>query len=204
MQTENKVLMEQAREALKGKWKLAVGTYFLYMLMLGVMQAVPAVGPLVSLVVSGPLMLGMTLFSISISRNKEAKLEQLFEGFKRFSKALAAYLLMVIFTLLWMLLLVVPGIIAAISYSQLFFILAEDESISAGDALKKSKKMMYGYKWKFFCLVWRFFGWGLLSALTLGIGLFWLIPYIQVSMAKFYDDILNKPITPTPAQQGAV
>lgn len=49
--------------------------------------------------------------------------------------------------------------------------------------------MMKGNKWKLFCLGWRFFGWMLLCMLTLGIGFLWLVPYIKVSFAQFYDDI---------------
>lgn len=49
--------------------------------------------------------------------------------------------------------------------------------------------MMDGYKLKLFRLVLRFLGLGLLCILTLGIGFFWLIPYTQVCMAKFYDDV---------------
>ncbi|MFP4418460.1 MAG: DUF975 family protein, partial [Chitinispirillaceae bacterium] len=57
------------------------------------------------------------------------------------------------------------------------------------DALKRSKEMMYGHKMDFFMLVLSFIGWALLSALTLGIGFLWLTPYIQVSVALFYQDI---------------
>ena len=63
------------------------------------------------------------------------------------------------------------------------------------DAIDKSKKMMDGYKWKYFCLVLRFLGWALLCILTLGIGFLWLIPYMQVSMAKFYDDVKANTLT---------
>jgi uncharacterized membrane protein len=49
--------------------------------------------------------------------------------------------------------------------------------------------MMDGYKWKYFCLGLRFIGWALLCVLTLGIGFLWLSPYIQVSYAKFYEDL---------------
>jgi uncharacterized membrane protein len=196
MLKENVVLMKEAREALVGKWGLAVGTFFIYILITTILNKFRNVGPLISLIVDGPLMLGLAMFSLSLSRKQEAKLEQLFEGFKRFSKSLVAYLLVVIFTILWALLLIVPGIIAAISYSQTFFILVDDESIGAGDAIKKSKKMMYGYKWKYFYLCCRFIGWFLLSILTLGIGLLWLLPYIHVTMAKFYDDLKENPISP--------
>jgi len=68
------------------------------------------------------------------------------------------------------LLLIVPGIIAAISYSMTFFILVEDNSIGVNEARKKSVKMMDGYKWKYFRLGLRFFLLALLCILTLGIG----------------------------------
>lgn len=189
MKKENAVLMKEAREALSGKWGLAVGAYFMYTLVSCVANAFPKVGGLVSLVISGPLTLGMVIFSLAISRKQNPNFDQVFSGFSRFGTALATYLLVILFTVLWSLLLIIPGIIAAISYSMTFFILAEDNTISPGDAIKKSKKMMYGYKWKFFTLELRFIGWALLSILTLGIGFLWLIPYIQVSVAKFYDDI---------------
>jgi uncharacterized membrane protein len=189
MATPNKILMKQARESLAGKWGLVIGIFFLYVLITVVAGSIHGAGPMVSLLVSGPMAVGISFFALNISRNKKAELEQIFVGFNKFGKALVAYLFVALFTLLWMLLLIVPGIIAAISYSQTFFILADDENISGREAVKKSKKMMYGYKWKYFCLELRFLGWFLLSVLTLGIGLLWLIPYIQISKAKFYEDI---------------
>jgi len=187
--TSNADLMRQARESLAGKWGLAIGTSVVYFLISGVAQSVKGVGPFIGLLIAGPLALGMALFWLSISRNKDAQLEQLFHGFRGFGRSLAAYLLVFLFTFLWSLLLFIPGIVAGLRYSQTFFILADDESIGAKAAIDKSKKIMYGYKWKYFCLQWRFIGWILLSILTLGIGLLWLIPYIQVTSAKFYDSL---------------
>ena len=129
------------------------------------------------------------MFSLSLSRNENARLEQIFEGFRNYGTVLGACLLMVVFIILWALLLIIPGIIAAIAYSQTFYILAEDDTIGSMDALRKSKEMMDGYKWKYFCLGLRFIGWVLLCVLTLGIGFLWLSPYIQVSYAKFYEDL---------------
>lgn len=195
MKTENVVLMRMAKESLKGKWGLAVGTYFVYLVILGAIQMIPKAGPIISLLITGPMVLGIATFSLSLSRNQEAKLEQIFTGFKVYGRALGTYLLMVLFILLWMLLLIIPGIIAALSYSMTFYILSDDNTIDANAAIDKSKKMMDGYKWKYFCLILRFLGWALLCVLTLGIGFLWLIPYIQVTMAKFYDDIKGNPVT---------
>ena len=74
----------------------------------------------------------------------------------------------------------------------LFLILSEKKEIKPLEALRESKKIMKGNKWKLFCLSWRFFGWALLCILTCGIGFFWLMPYMNVSFAKFYEDIKNK------------
>ncbi len=194
MVKENRELTSQAREALSGKWGLAVGVFFVYMLIIGGIQVIPFAGSVAALILGGPLMLGIAVFSLTISRKQDARFEQLFDGFQNFATALVAYILMVIFVFLWMLLLIIPGIIAAFAYSQVFYILAEDSSIGAMDALKKSKEMMYGYKWKYFCLALRFIGWAILCTLTLGIGYLWLAPYMQVSFANFYEDIKDKPI----------
>jgi uncharacterized membrane protein len=70
-----------------------------------------------------------------------------------------------------------------------YYIIAEDNSVGAMEAIDRSKKMMDGYKWKYFRLLLRFFGLSLLCILTLGIGFLWLIPYFHVTNAKFYDDI---------------
>lgn len=185
MITKNVDLMRMARKSLKGKWGLAVGTFFVFMLILSVVSIIP----FASIIVVAPFSLGIVIFSLAISRNEEAKLDLIFQGFNKFGTSLGAYWLMFLFILLWTLLLIIPGIIAALSYSMTFYIIADEDSITAMDAITKSKKMMNGYKWKYFCLGLRFFGWALLCFLTFGIGFLWLFPYIQVSVAKFYEDV---------------
>src|SRR3989344_624682 len=185
----NKTLMTQARESLRGKWQLAVGVWCIYALITILAGDVEGMGPVLQVLRDGPLFLGLSVFALAISRDKEASISQLFTGFNDFIRTLVAYLLMGIFILLWALLLIVPGIIAALAYSQTFFILAEDKSIPARDAIKKSKAMMYGHKKKLFYLTLRFFGWFLLCLITLGIGFFWFLPYIYVTMAKFYEEV---------------
>ena len=191
MVKENKELMAEARESLSGNWGLAIATFLVYGIIISIFQVIPTVGSVLALFIAGPVLVGVSMFSLSLSRGENARLEQIFEGFKNYGTVLGAYLLMVLFIFLWMLLLIIPGIIAAIAYSQTFYILAEDDTIGSMDALKKSKEMMDGYKWKYFCLGLRFIGWALLCILTLGIGFLWLSPYIQISYAKFYEDLKN-------------
>jgi uncharacterized membrane protein len=58
--------------------------------------------------------------------------------------------------------------------------------------LARSKELMHGNKWRLYCLHLSFIGWALLSLLTLGIGVLWLVPYQQASVAAFYRDIAQK------------
>ena len=195
METENVVLMRQARETLNGKWGLAIGTFVVYFILMVGIQMIPIAGIIISLLIGGPMALGIASFSLSLSRNEDAKFNQIFGGFNKLGVSLGAYWLMILFTILWSLLLIVPGIIAAISYSMTFYIIADDDSIGVMEAIDKSKKMMNGHKLKYFYMGLRFFGLSLLCILTLGIGFLWLFPYMQVSLAKFYDDINGSQIT---------
>lgn len=185
MTTTNKLLMTNARQSLSGKWKLAVGTNLLF-------NVINSLANEAVLIIGGPLQLGISIFSLKLARNKKADLEQLFDGFKDFVNSLLAYLLVIAFVLLWSLLLLIPGLIAALAYSQTFFILADNKGMTGGDAIRKSKALMNGHKWRLFCLHFRFIGWFLLSLLTLGIGFLWLAPYYNVTLAHFYDDLVKQ------------
>ena len=190
--TENRILMAQARDALGGKWGLAIGTFFVYLVITVPVSLIPFIGWIISILIGGSMSIGIAIFSLSVDRKQDAQLGQIFEGFQKFNIGLGAYLLIAVFVILWMLLLIIPGIIAALSYSMTYFIIAENDSIGSLDAITKSKEMMLGNKWKLFCLGFRFIGWALLCILTLGIGFLWLYPYMMVSFAQFYDDIKSK------------
>jgi len=198
--TKNAVLMRMARESLKGKWGLAIVGGIVFGIFEVILNFIPYIGPIANLIIAGPLILGYIIFNLSLSRNQNAKIEQIFQGFNRFKIALEAFLTIVIFTFLWTLLFIVPGIIAGLSYRMTFYIIADDNSISASEAIEKSKKMMMGYKGKLFLMFLTFAGLGLLCLLTLGIGFIWLFPYASISVAKFYDDIKgNQLVTQKPS-----
>ncbi|MEE2987993.1 MAG: DUF975 family protein [Verrucomicrobiota bacterium] len=187
--TENKVLMANARDSLKEVWGQAVGALIVYILVFIVIGLFPIIGQIAVYIIAGPLMVGGARFTLAVSRKETPRIGQLFSGFDRFGSHLAAYFLQGLFIALWTLLLIVPGIIATLSYSMTYFIIAEDSSIGASEAITKSKKMMKGNKWKLSCLSFRFTGWFLLGMLSFGIGFLWIGPYIYVSLAKFYDDL---------------
>ena len=98
-------------------------------------------------------------------------------------------LLMRIFISLWSLLFIIPGIVKVFSYAMTPYILEENPELSANDAINRSRAMMRGHKFDLFWLWLSFIGWAVLSICTLGIGLFWLAPYMETSVAAFYEDV---------------
>lgn len=99
------------------------------------------------------------------------------------------YLLSKIFVSLWSLLLIVPGIIKSLSYAMTCYILVDKPELSANQAISLSKDMMRGHKFDLFYLYLSFIGWIILCVFTLGIGLLWLLPYMQTAEASFYLDV---------------
>lgn len=193
--TENVDLMQLARHSLQGNWGIAIGACLIYAVITNGLSAIPFIGPVFMLVVSGPLHLGLLLIFLTMIRgHEEPDINQLFKGFHYFLTAIAAYLLVTLFTLLWSLLFIIPGIIASLSYAMTFYIIADNPEIHARDAIAKSRAMMYGRRWKLFCLSLRFFGWFLLGAATCGIAFLFVIPYWNAAIAHFYEDIRDAPI----------
>lgn len=212
----NKELMAEARRVLSGNWGMGVVGYVLYFILVmsitlftyaalffvavtsavgggntqAAIETVSLVANLVEWVLSGAFIVGFSSYYLVIAQEGKARLECLFTGFKRFWTSFGAYFLSTLFILLWTLLFIVPGIVAAFSYAMVYFIVADDEDAGPLEAIRRSKEIMTGNKWKFFCLNCRFIGWGLLAAFfTVGIGFLWLVPYMQTAYAKFYEDV---------------
>lgn len=192
---KNSILMKSARTALVGKWDVAVFAFIIYLFIIyAIEKAFDNLGleGLGSLLFEGVFSVGFAFFYLSVARNQPLNVDMMFKGFSRFGTALLASLLAMIFIILWSLLLIIPGVVALLSFSMVYFIIADNPTISAYDALKLSKKMMYGHKWKYFRLILRFTGWFILSILTVGIGFLFLVPYFQTANAEFYEDIKSK------------
>jgi len=191
MTMSNRDIMMNARSQLRGKWGSPILAGLIYFLIITIAGSIPVIGWAIGFIIGGPVAFGLAYYFLSFSRNRNPALEDLFKGFSIFPNTFVAYILIVIFVVLWSLLLIVPGIIAAISYSMTFYIMTDNPEISGQDAIRKSKELMYGNKYKYFCFLCRFIGWFLLCILSLGIGFLWLIPYFNVSNAKFYEYLIN-------------
>ena len=185
----NADIRAEARDLLRGSWGLLVLVWLIKGGIASLTSAGRGYGSIVSLILTGPLDLGIAEIFLQLHRRQGFNLENMFSGFKDFSRALVAQLLISIYVFLWSLLLIVPGIIAAISYSMTFFILRENPDLEVQEAMRQSQALMNGHKTEFFMLMLSFFGWALLSLLTFGVGFLFLSSYMEMSKAIFYQRI---------------
>ncbi|RKN80619.1 DUF975 family protein [Paenibacillus ginsengarvi] len=185
-------LRATARKSLSGNWLPAIGITLLFAIIIGVLSYIPYIGGIAVLIVGGPLTLGLVTYYLKLVRGGKPGVELLFGSFDRFAPAFLVYLLVQIFVFLWSLLLIVPGIIAALRYSQSFYILQENPNIEPMEAIRQSKEMMVGHKGRLFVLYLTFIGWAILAAIPFGLGFIWLQPYIMTTQAAFYEDLKGR------------
>lgn len=186
-----------ARQHLGGKWTggcwsqfaVIMLVYFLINIVVSALSYI-YIGWVVDLVISGSIALGIAEISLRVVRADDMRTEDFFSGFKNFGSAFVLNLVNTIFIFLWSLLLIIPGIIKSYSYSMSFFILRDNPQMPASSARRASMEMMRGNKWRLFCLRFSFIGWFLLSILTFGILLLWVVPYELTSEVEFYQSLL--------------
>ena len=178
---------------LQGNWGTAIGIAVLFMLVSGAVAGVPGLGALVSIAVTGPLTVGLYVSFLKLQRGAKPEIGDLFSGFNDFLNGFVLYLLNEIFTFLWSLLFIVPGIIKSLSYSMSYYVLAENPGMDQDAARRRSMELMEGNKWRLFCLRFSFIGWVLLSGLTGGILLIMVVPYMQAADAEFYRSLVRVP-----------
>lgn len=82
---------------------------------------------------------------------------------------------------------IIGGIIKSFSYMLVPFIMAENPSIKACDAITLSRRMMKGHKWECFVAMLSFLGWDLLSFITFGlVGVLYTNGYKAAFWAEYY------------------
>ena len=138
--------------------------------------------------VSGSIMVGISSYTMSIAKGEGIYFKRLFGHFNSL-KPFLAFLIYTSSVLVGLILLIVPGVILALLFSQVFFVLANDSDIGVRDAFKKSKHMMSDRKMQFFLLQLRFLLYFLLGVFTLGIWWIWLLPKYYVAIALFFLEL---------------
>jgi len=158
---------------------------------LGEGDAVELLTSVISVVISALLYFGYKSFFLKISRGEDVKFNELFKRTDLFLVYIGLSFLTGLFISLWSLLFIIPGIIAFFSYQMIYYIALDNPNMGIMEIIKKSKTMMKGYKWQYFVLILSFIGWEILSLFTLGILNLWLMPYMEVTFANFYNKIRN-------------
>jgi uncharacterized membrane protein len=221
-------LKSQALAKLKGHWFFGCGvwlTFFVIMFSLFFVVALLiaimglGIGEILSwsvdlsiqIVISPLLTIGVAWTFLEFVRNGDTNLSSVFEPFSKCCfKMVGAYWLLSLYVMLWMLLLIIPGLVKSLAYSQTFYILKDNPQLSANQAIGYSKKLMNGHKveylvlllsfWGWFILIivasalstvllLSFFGWFILSICTIGIGIIGLASYVATTCAVFYDNL---------------
>lgn len=200
---DTKQIKQTGWDKLSGKWTPACVAFLLYILVTLIISAPTflfekdsageAAWTWISNVLTWILDIGLAAYFLDLVLEKPLFYKRLFYGYSRgFLFAINVFvtqLLMGIFIFLWCLLLIIPGIMRAYSYSLILFILVDHPEYSPLEAIRKSKEMMYGHRMELFVLNLRFIPWALLGIITLGIGFIWVVPYVMSAFSEFYQQI---------------
>lgn len=198
----NSDLRAAGRASLSGRWTEAAMLTFVYLLITGLFSATfvgaanlwkQGSGSVFSLLLL-PLVWGYAMTFLANYRHEDDDpfdIGHLFDGYHggQFLRIFTTFLLMYVYVMLWSLLFIIPGIIKGLSYAMTPFILRDRPDLKNNAAIELSMDMMQGHKADLFWLCLSFIGWIILSCLTLGIGFFWLQPYMSASMAAFYESL---------------
>lgn len=188
-----------AREQLGGQlfgntWIYGVLIALIYSAVFSLLSAT-GFGIIIAFLVEGFLTVGISVIYLKLAHgSREVDFNDLFAAKDRIGNALLLGLMKNLFTALWTLLFVVPGIIKAYAYSQAYYLSAEHDNWDWKMCLDESQKMMRGNKWRLFCLDLSFIGWWIVGALCLGVGTLWVMPYCTAARTNFHEDLLMTPV----------
>lgn len=143
----------------------------------------------VHFILGGTINLGYTRFLLDQHDGKELEFKTLFSQFDRFGQGFLQKFLRGLYSFLWGLLFIIPGIVKSYSYAMTPYILTDHPDMTANEAITASRQLMDGHKMELFLLQLSFIGWMILNIFTLGIGSLWLHPYMQATEAAFYRSL---------------
>ena len=153
------------------------------------------------LILAGPFSIGLASYFLNLIRKDKSDDDfvALLDGFKNdVGTNIISGLLVQVYTFLWALLFIIPGIVKSYSYSMTFYIRIDHPEYTASQAIEESRKMMYGHKARLFFLDLSFIGWIIVGTMCCGIGMLWVTPYMEASRAHFYEELKSKQIEVLP------
>ena len=158
----------------------------------GAATVVPGLG---ALLIFGAIEYGSARLFLDQARSgSPMEIGTLFSGFSSdFGELFLLGFLTSLFTALWALLFVIPGIVKAYSWSLIYYIKLDHPEYGWRECMKESAAMMRGYKMKLFLLDLSFIGWYIVGSLCLGVGTLWVVPYHTATHAQFYVERCKEP-----------
>lgn len=192
-------IKEKAKETIKGKiWTFIAPVLLILVitsLIIGIVNVIfgesSSIANMIKVILEIallPITIGLTSYYVKIVRGKAFEFSEIFNWYNLFWPIFVMFFLIGLFTTLWSLLFIIPGIIAAISYKMAPYIFVDGEHDGA-TCIKKSKELMNGYKADYFLFQLSFLGWIILGMFTLGILYIWLIPYMCAAEVIYYDEL---------------
>ena len=155
-------------------------------------NAKASIGSGIVAIISGFLSAGYIKYLLTFVRTGKFDTNDIINTIKeKWLNILIAEILVGVIVTLCSLLLVIPGIIMALAYTFAIYLVV-DKDVAGNDSLKQSREMMKGYKWDYFVFGLSFLGWIILGIFTLGILYIWLIPYMNVASALYYERLIKK------------
>ena len=197
----------QLKTVAKGQIAGKIGILFVITLVISIISGlaslilslIPFVGSLAAAIIITPAFaLSLVRIYINVVKGNTPEVKDAFSGFDDFWAAFKVNFFVGLFTFLWSLLFVIPGIIKGYSYSMAMYVLAENKGKGALECINESKKMTEGHKMELFVLNLSFIGWYLLTGITFGIAGIYVIPYVSATQVNFYNEI--KPVVEVEAE----
>lgn len=190
-------LKSQAKGILSANYWPIIGATVLVMAILAAVASVPGIGSIASYFII-PVSLGLTLYIVGLIDGGKPSITDIFTNAfdgRYYLRRVGGYAWMMLFTFLWSLLFVIPGIVKAYSYALTPYILAKYPEVQAKEALKVSMKIMDGKKAELFVLHLSFIGWAMLAGITFGLlGIFFVIPYMAITDTLWFKRTMESAI----------
>ena len=182
------------------KWLIAVVVIVIQIALSQLVNFIPGVGQIAALLISGPITYGVSAMFLKQTRNGETMdIVDIFNGFKEdFSNTFLIGLMTFIFTILWSLLFVIPGIVKSYAYSMAMYVKVDHPDYDWKKCIDESQRMMSGHKGELFVLDLSFIGWMIVGAFCCGVGTFWVRAYMEASHAQFYENLRRTELASAP------
>ena len=198
--------IEEIWQQAGGKDISPIAVIMIILVVIAIVAVIITLAILADVFLLNPLEMGGSRFFLR-NLNSPAEVKEITYGYDHsYKNVVRVMFYRDLYTVLWSLLFIIPGIVKAYEYRMIPYLLAENPAMPSEEAFARSKGMMTGQKWRAFVLDLSFIGWELLSGLTLGLlHVFFVGPYRRMTNAALYEELAyGGPVVQAPAWNGPV